>query len=674
MAIEKESSLTLIQDRLGSLIFHSYYGMAVHKDAGLIVEPRIYRVSFIFRFVLMLLGICQVANARQIERAAAEDQVILLPEEDAHMQLLNNYLRHKIALNTADEQTLKTLGILTPVQLNNFIQYRNAFGKLLSIYELQAIPGFDTAVINELLPYVQLEESDQQSKGDHTILLRYSRDLERSRGYLTGHYLGSADKVYLRYRYSLPNYISYGFLTEKDAGEERLTDFFSAHLFVRNYKHIKALALGDFTINMGQGLVNWQAMTTGKGAAVMNVKRESELLKPYASAGEFYFFRGVGITMKKNNWESTGFVSLRKPDRTTDSLTGSLVTTGYHRSYTELEKTNTQQQFTAGGNIAFVEQSWQVGFNIIHHHFSKPLQKDAKPYNLFAFSRTRLTNASIDYSLTWRNFHFFGEAAMSDNYKMGLLHGVLISVTKYADLALLYRNYDRAYQFMYPSAFGEYYKPVNERGWYTAVSFKLSRYLMVNGFADVFSFPWLQYRMNAPGGGRELLLALTYTPDKHTEVFFRYNDTGKWQKEGWLSRRSWRCQLSFQPVERVTIKTRAEVTTVNDEKGSLMFADVGYKFLNYQLFARYTKFMTEGTATTMYVLGTGVLYEYVLSHLYGKGYQYQFRARWRVMPKLSLWARFEQEVYPGVSYIGSSWDKINGHKKTSIVLQLQRIL
>jgi hypothetical protein len=47
----------------------------------------------------------------------------------------------------------------------------------------------------------------------------------------------------------------------------------------------------------------------------------------------------------------------------------------------------------------------------------------------------------------------------------------------------------------------------------------------------------------------------------------------------------------------------------------------------------------------MYVITSGILYEYMLSQLYGRGYQYQLCTRWRLMPRLSLWARFQQTVY-----------------------------
>src|SRR6185503_7473909 len=101
------------------------------------------------------------------------------------------------------------------------------------------------------------------------------------------------------YRYSYKNLLQYGLVGDKDAGEQFLKgaqhsgfDFYSFHLFARNVGVIQSLAIGDFTVNMGQGLIHWQGLAFKKSAATMSIKRQSAVLRPYNSAGEFYFHRG----------------------------------------------------------------------------------------------------------------------------------------------------------------------------------------------------------------------------------------------------------------------------------------------------------------------------------------------------------------------------------------------
>ncbi len=92
------------------------------------------------------------AMENNLENETAGTEAV--PEDDAQWQTLNALARHKIQLNTADEATLQSIGLLTPLQISRFLRYRALLGDLLSIYELQAVPGFEPDVIRRILPYV----------------------------------------------------------------------------------------------------------------------------------------------------------------------------------------------------------------------------------------------------------------------------------------------------------------------------------------------------------------------------------------------------------------------------------------------------------------------------------------------------------------------------------------
>jgi len=638
-----------------------------------------------------------VAESRLEGYAANADHI---PEDDGHWQQLQGYTRRKIDLNTADVKALQSLGLLSPIQIRQFLAYRQQMGKLLSIYELQAVPGWDEPLIRSILPYVragnglepQYTLKDYLKRGDHTLLFRYGRQLETSKGYrhtdsTAAHYLGSPDRLLLRYRYNFPRYMSWGLVMEKDAGEAFFRgaqrqgfDCYNIHVFIRQYKWIRALALGDFTVNMGQGLLNWQSLAFGKGAAVMQVKRESELLKPYASAGEYNFYRGAGVTLAQGKWEGTAFLSSRMLD---GSITEN---SGYHRSLAELAKRHTLEQFTLGGNVTVTGRDWKAGFNVIQHQFSRPVEKGTAPYQLFAFEGKTLQGFSADYEASWKGLHLFGEGAMSGNGKTAFISGLLASLTADVDMVLLYRNYNRAYQSLYADAWGEFYKPVNENGIYTGISLKVNARLKIEAYADRFRFPWLQYRSSAPGGGRDLLATVSYTPDKQTEIFLRYNYTVK-QQDGkddvsflpppvHVYHQSWRLQAKLGAKGGFTVKNRVELSRHRVEgtvqRGFLLFQELLYQCTRWplQLYVRYTMFVT-GEAESMYAITSGMLYEYGVSRLSGEGHQYQCRIRWKMKKGLTYWLRYQQTVYGGVSSIGNGWDEVTGNSSRFIYCQLQ---
>ena len=113
------------------------------------------------------------------------------------------------------------------------------------------------------------------------------------------HYAGSRNKILLRYKYQYKTELQYGIVAEKDAGEGGLKtfqnpfDFTSFHFFKRSNGLLKSLAVGDYTVNLGQGLIHWQALAFGKSSEALAIVRQSPVLRPYHGAGEFYFNRGV---------------------------------------------------------------------------------------------------------------------------------------------------------------------------------------------------------------------------------------------------------------------------------------------------------------------------------------------------------------------------------------------
>ena len=246
---------------------------------------------------------------QQLENITANNEDVET-EDDSYQQELLQYQKNPININSATEADLKALHFISPMQMQNLLAYRNFLGNLLDIYELQAVPGWDLATIQKIRPYISVAGSNdilssfgsRFSGGDHTLLLRVSQTLEKSKGYLTdpasgkNFYPGSQQRLLVRYRYNYKNLLQYGVVGEKDAGEQFFKgtqkqgfDFYSAHLFARNLGIVKSLAIGDFTVNMGQGLVQWMSLAFKKGPDVLATKREADVLRPYNSAGEIYF-------------------------------------------------------------------------------------------------------------------------------------------------------------------------------------------------------------------------------------------------------------------------------------------------------------------------------------------------------------------------------------------------
>ncbi len=471
-------------------------------------------------------------------------------EDDSYLQELQHYIKDPVNLNYADKGQLEEFKFLTPIQITNLLSYRNLLGNFLNIYELQAIPGWDVTLLRRLKPYITVDSKTEIfntiggrfRNGNRSVLVRTSMVLEKSRGYFldrstaNNFYPGSPQKLFIRYKYLFKNLLQYGITGEKDAGEQFFRgaqksgfDFYSAHLFVRNLGIIKSLAIGDFTVNMGQGLTQWQSLAFKKSPDVSSIKRQSDVLRPYNSAGEIIFNRGVGITLKKDNWEGTGFASFRKldanfvPDTLNfDDFVSSLQTSGYHRTNSEIEDKNSQGQLTFGGNVGWSDERLHVGVNAVHYNFDHKITKSGLLYNKYALSGKESGNYSVDYSYTYKNMHFFGEAATDEDLDKAFINGLLISADSHVDMSFLYRKISRGYQSLYTDAFTESTFPTNESGFYTGITITPVDFLRVDAYADFYHFPWLKFRTDAPNSGNDYMVQLTYKPNKQVEVYARY--------------------------------------------------------------------------------------------------------------------------------------------------------
>ncbi|HQZ74838.1 MAG TPA: helix-hairpin-helix domain-containing protein [Chitinophagaceae bacterium] len=652
-----------------------------------------------------------VNTEQQLENLADTDQAET--EDDSYLQELEYFRKNPLNLNNAEAEELKLLRILTDLQIANLVAYRKLFGKLISVYELQAVPAWDIITIRKLLPFItvssslSLPEAGKRFKdGEHSLLLRLSQVLERSKGFdnaITGtKYLGSPQRLFLRYRYTYKNLLQFGLVGDKDAGEQFLKgaqrygfDFYSFHLFARKIGVIQALAIGDFTVNMGQGLIQWQSLAFKKSVDVMGVKRQAAVLRPYSSAGEFNYHRGAGITIRKGSFETTVFASLRKVSANfvadtvnNEEYISSFLTSGYHRTNSEITDRNRITQTAFGGNIIYRGNRWHLGVNSIYYNFSFPVQKRDEPYNLYAISGKNWYNFSIDYSYTYKNLHLFGEAASDKNFNKAFINGLLISVDPNVDLSFVQRTISAAYQSVNGNAFTENTYPTNESGFYAGISIRPGIGWRIDAYSDIFKFPWLKYLVDAPGSGKDFLAQLTYTPNRQAEMYTRFrNETKKGNQPGNLTttnflvslpRQSWRTQVNYKLNTTISLRNRVELMWFdrkgeNSEKGFLTFVDVVYKPMlkPFSGIIRLQYFETDDYNSRIYAYENDVLYSYSIPAFFDKGFRYYISLNYDWGKKLTFWLRWAQTIYKNRDTVGSGLDEIPGNRRSEVKFQVR---
>src|SRR5882757_9821714 len=103
-------------------------------------------------------------------------------------QLLSNPLD----LNTVTREQMRSLMVVPETDINAFFQYRDQNGPILSVYELQSVPGWSRQTFDNIIPFVRVIEEQSRLNGsifkrmaeeqNNYLLLRYERGLELKKG------------------------------------------------------------------------------------------------------------------------------------------------------------------------------------------------------------------------------------------------------------------------------------------------------------------------------------------------------------------------------------------------------------------------------------------------------------------------------------------------------------
>jgi hypothetical protein len=653
---------------------------------------------------------------QQIENITEADESET--EDDSYLQSLQHYLANKLNLNVATETELKEFPFLSPLQIAGFLNYRRLFGKFISIYELQAVPSWDIETIQKILPFVMVgpalsvkeEFKVRLQEGEHSFLTRATYVLEKARGFqlkndttASSFYPGGRERLLVRYKYQYKNLLQYGITGEKDPGEQWFKgaqkngfDFYSAHLFVRNIGIVKALALGDFTVNMGQGLMQWQSLAFRKSVDVTNIKRQATLLRPYNSTSEYFFNRGAGITLEKRNFQFTAFASFRNvsgnivadTNTNAEDYFSSLITSGLHRTRNEQADKNQVKMNSFGGNFSYNKNNLHIGINGVHFQFNRPFNRDDVPYNRFAFRGTKLTNYSVDWSYTWRNIHWFGEAATHQNKYLAFTNGVLMSADPKVDLSFVYRNIQPHYQTIFGNAFTEGTFPTNEKGLFGGISIKPNAKWRLDGYLDLYRFPFLRFRIDAPSSGKEFLVQLTHKPNKQLEIYTRYRQESRplnYNPDGefaapvinQIPRKNWRIQVQYKVNPAVTLRQRLDAmwydkTGPLQSNGFLSFFDIFYKPMlkPFSGNLRLQYFETDNFDSRIYAYENDVLYGFSIPAFFDKGFRYYTNITYDFSKKLAIWLRLARTTYLNRQTVGSGLDEIQGSNRTEFRVQM----
>lgn len=694
---------------------------------------QIFRQHLQYLLILLLGGCFSIANAQQ-QNSSTQDflqnliEIItenLEGEEEFDFtelgEYVDNWSRRPLDINSEEVRAFVQWNILSEIAYQNLQDHITKHGPLLSILELQSVPGFDPETIRLLQTIAQVEgratftQTSSLTKmllhGQNEIYIRGGRTLEKSEGYLGDDpdYEGSPDKIYLRLRHRSSGNLSYGFTGEKDAGEAFFKgsnahgfDFNSVHFALQNYRTwLPALMVGDYSVSFGQGLIIHSGFGAGKSSFVTSIKRTGNPLRPYTSVDENNFMRGVAVTVKpRKDFTVTVFGSLNQRDgnlivdtiRDNDEIIDlntditSLQTSSLHRTEAEIADKNAIDLTQAGLSVAYDKRRRHLAVNALYSKLSAPLNRTPDLYNQYYFNGDRLINGSIDYGFWLGGLHFFGETAMSDNGGIATVNGLLAGLDRHIVAAILFRSFDRDYHALTPNVFGESSGANNERGLYTGLEITPTGRWKIQLYHDIWSHPWLRFNIDSPTEGTEYFARLTYTIKRRLEVYAQFrsktnnlNQTIEGEHiPGVVPQRRSQLRVHINNMVDKSIQLRSRVEwsfyklEKENQKGFLIYQDFIYKPIAspWSLSARLTLFDTDDYQSRIYTYENDLIYYYAIPAFSDRGNRYYINLRYKGIRSLTAEIKYARTRYIGVSSVGSSNDEISGSSRSEIRAQL----
>ena len=622
------------------------------------------------------------------------------------LEELSNRLQEPVNLNSATREQLEQFPFLSDIQIEHLLAYIYIHGQMETIYELQLVEELDRQTIQYLLPFVCIKAinnepafrwktmlKDAGRYGKNEVLTRLDIPFYKRKGY-EHTYLGPSVYNSVKYTFRYRDQLYAGGVAEKDAGEPFAAlhnsygyDYYSFYLLLQNCGRLKSLAVGNYRLSFGQGLVMSTDYLMGKTIYASSFNNRSTGIKKHSSTDEYNYFRGVATTVALTKRLSvSAFYSHRNMDGVvTDGEITSVYKTGLHRSRKEADKKNLLTSQLTGRNVSYQQNHIRLGITGVYYVFNRPYEPELTGYSKYNIHGNHFYNLGIDYAYRWRRFSFQGETAIG---KQGWasLNRLQYSPVQDIQFMLIHRFYSYDYWAMYAHSFGEGSTVQNEQGYYVGLeTTPFSHWRFFVSF-DLFSFPWKKYRINKPSRGTDGLIQATFTPRTNLSMYLKYRYKQKERdltgSKGTLTlpifHHQLRYRLNYSLNDVFSSRTTLDYNHFHSQdraatKGYQVTQMISSQLPWTRLFAdvQGSYFCTDDYDSRVYVSEKGLLYTFYTPSFQGRGFRCAVRLRYELNKHWLFITKFGETIYLNRNEIGSGNDLIYGNKKADIQMQLR---
>ena len=604
----------------------------------------------------------------------------------------NNNLNNIYNINELSREDMMLLGF-NNFQIHSLENYILRTGQLLSVGELRFVNGFDSVTIARLSLYltaVPVKAKHPQhwdsiiTKGRQNVRFQYVQSLKQPYGFTRNDGKGyKGENFSSSFRYNLRYYdrMELSLTAEKDYGEPLYYkkkiygyDHYSLSFTLRDVtKYLKQITVGNFRLNLGEGLAMKQSFSLNTLASGYGAKHANNTVSPFRSTTEYNYNTGIALKTESDKFDVTLFGAYNKLDFNGKTIQQ----TGYHRTENEILHKDSNDVLLAGGNIQYYNKGFIIGLTAFAYHYGDSVKRGTQSYQQYNFEGQNNFIVSLNSSYERKKIIVFTEIARSINNAFAELLGLQINFTYKTTLSAVARNYDKKYQNYYADAIGYHAHNQNERGIYVDFSRYLNKRISYFAGADYYYFPFLSYRANSSSYGMRAKAQLQCTiNDKQIfNAYFRlnnhqYNYTDlqgiTTPKDNIVSQWQLKYKHSLNYCLTFAFRTGYSHSFTEESKkndGYFVYIEMISRLINSSLTfnCRYAYFHTDDYDNRFYVYEYSLPLSYSSQMLYSTGHRFYALVSYKPTKSLGIHLRYNITRYNHTDEISSGNDKITGN-------------
>ena len=655
-----------------------------------------YLRVFVFWSVwVSVSGVCAQNGGMQYVNEVMTQEDAASEQWEETYERLCELEQQPLDINAATREQLEALPFLSAQQIEELSEYLYRYGPMKSVGELLMIRSLGYEQRRLLSHFICFGE-ERETMPAMSEMMKYGKNelvgtaripFYKRRGDQNV-YLGSPYRHWLRYQLTYGDYLKLGLVGAQDAGEPFFAhrnrwgyDYYSFYFQLRRLGRLESLCLGNYRVSMGMGLVMNSEFSMGKLAVLQNMGRSSGTLRAHSSRSVNSLLGGAAAVNLGHGLRLTAFVSYRPMDATLnkDSTISTILSTGYHRTETEMAKKNNTRVLKTGGLLGFRNHGFHGNLNVLYVHLDRELRpKTSVLYRQHYPQGRDFLNTSLDYGFVNHHLSLNGETAMDRDGHLATINSVSLRLGDALGLMALQRFYSYRYASLDAQSYSDGGKVQNESGFYLGLTWQPSASLKVDAYADYAYFPWAKYQVSQSSYSWDHLIQTTilyrdWTFGARYRLRMKQKDhSGKTALQNQWEHRA---RLSAEYTGKTGFGCRTQLDGglygASNEWGAMMSESLNYAYRWLRLNIGCGYFHTDSYDSRIYLYERGPLYTYSMGTFYGEGIRYWLMARAAIGQRLTLTAKIGVTDYFDRTIVGSGYQQVDGSSLTDLDIQLR---